>query len=69
MSSRVFPRDTEASLKKRVAKARYELSFESRFDSVLVNDLLDVALKEAEIFVKDFLDIVDNDHLLKCIGQ
>ena len=52
--------ESEASLKKRVAKARYELSFESRFDSVLVNDLLDVALKEAEIFVKDFLDIVDN---------
>lgn len=49
--------ETESSLRKRVARARQELSFAGRFDTILVNDLLEVAVKEAEIMIKDFLDI------------
>jgi guanylate kinase len=52
--------ESEASLRKRVARSRKELSFEGRFDAVIVNDLLEVALKEAEVLVKDFLDIEEN---------
>jgi guanylate kinase len=49
--------ETEESLRKRVARARQELSFAGRFDTILVNDLLEVAVKEAELMIKDFLDI------------
>ena len=45
------------SFKKRVVRAREEMSYEGRFDTILVNDLLDVTLKEAEVLVKDFLDM------------
>lgn len=52
--------ETPESFKKRVIRAREEMAYEGRFDAILVNDLLDVALKEAEILVKDFLDIDAN---------
>ena len=47
--------ETPATLKKRVARIRHELTYEEQFDRVLVNDLLDVALKEAEYLVEEFL--------------
>jgi len=47
--------DDEASLKRRLGKAGYELSFAREFDRVLVNDSLPKALAEAEAMVKDFL--------------
>jgi len=47
--------DDEESLKKRLAKAEYELSFASDFDHILINDHLDLALKEAENLVRKFL--------------
>jgi len=53
--------ESEASFRKRIRKAKLELSYENRFDRVLVNDLLEVALKEAEMIVEDFLDISDDD--------
>lgn len=53
--------ESEASFRKRIRKAKLELSYENRFDQVLVNDLLDVALKDAEMIVEDFLDISDDD--------
>jgi len=31
------------------------LKYENKFDEVLVNDLLEVALEEAETFVEDFI--------------
>ena len=40
--------DDEESLKKRLAKAEYEMSFASGFDHILINDHLDHAVKEAE---------------------
>lgn len=45
------------SLNKRIARMKKELSYESSFDKVLVNDLLPVACKEAEIMIEAFLNI------------
>ena len=47
--------ETPASLHKRVARIRHELTYEQKFDRVIVNDLLNVALKEAEFLIEDFL--------------
>ena len=49
--------ETESSLRKRIIRAEKELTFEDKFDLVLVNDDLDVALKEAEHIIKSFLVI------------
>lgn len=57
LSARLRNRNTddEASLKKRIEKARYEMSFSDRFDRIIINDNLETALKEADIIVRDFL--------------
>ena len=47
--------DHEESLKRRLAKAREELNFEPQFDIVLINDVLDQTLIEAEDIVQKFL--------------
>jgi len=49
--------ETEEKIAVRLAKAEYEMSFAPRFDIILVNDKLDVALKEAERIAEDFLGI------------
>lgn len=58
---RLTNRKTESakSLKKRIARVKREMKYEKTFDKVLVNDLLEVALKEAEFIVEDFLNISD----------
>jgi len=48
--------ETPESLKARISKASYELSFKDRFDHVIVNDTLDRACREAEAFVRRFLN-------------
>ncbi len=49
--------DTAEAIEKRVAKAASEMEFAAgKFDYVLVNDQLPVALAEAEKVVGDFLD-------------
>ena len=48
--------DDAESLRKRIEKAEWEMQFAPLFDRTLVNDRLDVALKEAESMVKSFLD-------------
>ena len=55
---RLKNRDTEdkKSLKKRIKKATKELKYANKFDTILVNDKLDVALKEAEDLVKSFIN-------------
>ncbi|MFM2395087.1 MAG: hypothetical protein RLZZ546_3070 [Bacteroidota bacterium] len=55
---RLMGRATESkeSLEKRIAKVKREISFENRFDAVIVNDLLEVAKKEAEILVENFIN-------------
>ena len=54
---RLTGRQTEdhAQLQKRVQRMKYELTFENRFDKVLVNKDLGVALLEATHLVNDFL--------------
>jgi len=47
--------ETETSLKKRIRRIKRELKYENRFDHVLVNDVLDTALKEAEILIETLL--------------
>ena len=47
--------ESDDSLAKRVSKAEKELEYAHRFNNVLVNDKLDVALKEAEVLVDTFL--------------
>jgi len=49
--------ETEASLKKRIARAAEELTYENTFDKVLLNDDLQTALKDAEKIIEDFLGI------------
>ncbi len=47
--------ESEASLRKRIKRVKRELSFENSFDYVLVNDVLDTTLKEAEIITESFI--------------
>jgi guanylate kinase len=56
LEHRLRSRDSEdeASLQKRLGKAEYELTFAEQFDHILVNDMLEDTLKEAEKLVQDF---------------
>lgn len=47
--------DSASSISSRVFKAKFELSFEDKFDKVIVNDDLEKAFAEAEKMVNDFL--------------
>lgn len=47
--------ETEDSLSQRLFKAKFEMSFEDKFDVTLVNDNLDQALNEAAALVNEFL--------------
>lgn len=48
--------DSEESIRDRLAKAGYEMSYRDRFDRIVVNDQLERACSEAEALVRDFLD-------------
>lgn len=47
--------ESESSLRKRIARVKREMTYQDTFDKVLVNDLLQVALKEAEFIVETFI--------------
>lgn len=47
--------DSEESLRKRVDRIREELTYENSFDRVLVNDMLEHTLREAEQIVQIFI--------------
>jgi guanylate kinase len=47
--------ETEESLKARVSKAAYELTFKDQFDHIILNDELPRACREAEQLIRDFL--------------
>ncbi|HZH66432.1 MAG TPA: guanylate kinase [Flavisolibacter sp.] len=47
--------ESEGSLNARVSKAAYEISFKTYFNKVIVNSHLDVACREAEEIVLNFL--------------
>lgn len=48
--------ETEESLRARLSKANYEISFKHSFDKVIVNDKLERACKEAEEIVNEFIN-------------
>ena len=56
LQDRLTDRETEtpSSLAKRLKRAEMELSFERKFDKILVNDLLEVALEEAEEMIETY---------------
>ncbi|MFN8437914.1 MAG: guanylate kinase [Cytophagales bacterium] len=58
LEERLRSRNTESeeSLKKRIFKAQFELSFQDQFDVVVVNEDLDKALIEVETIIKRFLN-------------
>lgn len=47
--------ETTESLKKRIARATEELTYENSFDTVVVNNVLERAFLEAETVVRDFI--------------
>jgi guanylate kinase len=47
--------ETEESLRARISKASYEISFKHSFDKVIVNDHLERACKKAEEIVNEFI--------------
>lgn len=47
--------ETEESLQKRLSKAERELTYETKFDTTVINDVLSKACAEAENKVKKFL--------------
>lgn len=47
--------ETEASIKARITKASYELSFKEQFDHIILNDELERAFAEAQTVVSKFL--------------
>jgi guanylate kinase len=49
--------ESEESLKARIAKASFELTYKNQFDKVIINDNLDRACAEAEQIVRKFLQI------------
>lgn len=59
LKQRLINRNTESeeALATRIARMKEELTYESKFDQVLVNDLLEVTLEEAEHIVFNFLSL------------
>ncbi|MFM2298542.1 MAG: hypothetical protein RL747_311 [Bacteroidota bacterium] len=57
LMERLTKRSTEVEhqLQERIAKANYELSFESQYDTVVVNDKLDETFATCEKLVSDFI--------------
>lgn len=48
--------ETEDSLSRRIYKAKFEMTFEDKFDVTLVNKDLNQSFKEAERLVRDFIN-------------
>lgn len=48
--------DSEEVIITRLAKAEYELSFAGGFDKIIVNNVLEEALQEAEKIIRDFIE-------------
>ncbi|UXX79993.1 guanylate kinase [Reichenbachiella carrageenanivorans] len=57
LAERLKDRGTEdqASLSRRLYKAKFEMSFENKFDTTLVNDKLEESFANAEKLIGDFL--------------
>lgn len=48
--------ETEESLKKRIDKFQYEVTFQEKFDKVIINNYLKNAMVEAETLLKNFIN-------------
>ncbi len=48
--------ESEQNLKNRIEKAEHELTYADQFDVVIVNDDLKIALEEATVVVRDFIN-------------
>jgi guanylate kinase len=57
LENRLRKRSTESeeNLKKRIDKARHEITYASDFDKIIVNENLNVAIREAKELVQKFL--------------
>ncbi|MFV0522680.1 MAG: guanylate kinase [Mangrovibacterium sp.] len=57
LERRLTERSTDSAevIQKRIEKAEFELSFAPKFDHVLINDQLEVALHEAEKVIRNFI--------------
>lgn len=57
LRNRLITRSTDVLevIEQRVAKAEYELTFANQFDCIIVNDLLEKALEEAEKCIREFI--------------
>ena len=49
--------ESEASLNKRINKAKHEMTYSPSFDSIIINDQLEETIEVAEKKVKDFLNL------------
>jgi len=58
LEERLRKRSTETpeKIEQRVAKAQHEMAYEPHFNRVIVNEQLEVALHEAELCVREFLN-------------
>jgi len=59
LKNRLLKRGTEtsSSIKKRIEKAEYELTFAKNFDKVIINDNLETAIEETEQTITNFLKL------------
>lgn len=48
--------EVEHQLTERIAKANHELSYENKYDYILVNDILENTFRESETLVRNFID-------------
>jgi guanylate kinase len=51
--------DSEESIRKRVSKAEYEITFAPQFDAVVVNDNLEKAVADVRRLIYDFCEVSD----------
>ncbi len=52
--------ETEASLQKRIDKAKYEMTFAPQFDITITNDKLDIAVQNTISAISKFINKTDN---------
>ena len=48
--------DSEENIQRRIAKAEEELTYAPKYDTVIINDNLETALKDAVKIIEDFLN-------------
>ncbi|RLD79592.1 MAG: guanylate kinase [Bacteroidetes bacterium] len=49
--------ETEEQIKKRINKAEQELKFAAKFDKIIINDNLDLAIEETKDVINEFLNL------------